>query len=143
MAYEEWTHEMQNVLEALNEGDGSLLVQFFLNQTDLHPDLRLRIEDLLQKGSFNWSPASPKIGRPKGGRDIFFCINLFIRKQELLSATPKPRVIDIEYQLAEDCASNVEDIKKYVTRGKKALQNMAEKPDGDWALEWLNPSAKK
>ena len=31
MVDEEWTHEMQNVLEALNEGDGSLLVQFFLN----------------------------------------------------------------------------------------------------------------
>ena len=28
MAYEEWTHEMQNVLEALNEGDGSLLSCF-------------------------------------------------------------------------------------------------------------------
>ena len=31
MVDEEWTHEMQNVLEALNEGDGLLLVQFFLN----------------------------------------------------------------------------------------------------------------
>ena len=139
----EWTREMQNVLEALNKGDGSLLVQFLLHQTDLHPDLRLRVEYLLQMGSFNWSPEFPKIGRPKGGREIFFCINLYIRKQELMSAIPKPRVIDIEYQLAEDCASNVEDIKKYVTRGKKALQDFAEKPDGDWAVEWLNPSAKK
>ena len=48
MANEEWTHEMQNVLEALNKRQGSLLMQFLLNKTDLHPDLRLRIEDLLQ-----------------------------------------------------------------------------------------------
>ena len=143
MANEEWTHEMQNVLEALNKRQGSLLVQFLLNKTDLHPDLRLHIEDLLQKGSFNWSPASPKIGRPKGGWDIWACIGLYKRKIELLSETPKRRVIDVEQQLADDYASNVEDVKKHVSKGKKELQKLAKKPDGGWARKLLQTSAKK
>ena len=143
MADEEWTHEMQDVLEALNEDDGSLLVQFLMNEEDLHPDLRLHIEHLLQSGSFNWTPSSPKIGRPKGGWDIWACIGLFKRKAELLVETPKRRVIDVEQQLADDYASNVEDVKKHVSKGKKELQKLAEKPDGSWARELLQTSAKK
>ena len=143
MTDEEWTHEMQNVLEALNKRQGSLLVQFLLNKTDLHPNLRLRVEDMLQKGSFNWSPASPKVGRPQGGWEIWACIGLFLRKAELLAETPKRRVIDVEQQLADDYASNVEDVKKHVSKGKKELQKLAEKPDGIWARELLQASAKK
>lgn len=143
MAYEEWTHEMQNVLEALNEGDGSLLVRFLMDGEHLHLDLRLHIEHLLQNGSFHWTPSSPKIGRPRGGWDIWACIGLYKRKTELLAETPKRRVIDVEQQLADDYASNVEDIKKHVRKGKKELQKIAEKPDGGWARELLQMPAKK
>ena len=143
MVDEEWTHEMQNALEALNEGDGSLLVQFLMHGKHLHSDLKLHIEHLLQNGSFRWTPSSPKIGRPRGGWDLWACIGLYTRKMELLSETPKRRVIDVEQQLVEDYASNVEDIKKHVRQGKKELQKIAEKPEGGWALEWLNPSTKK
>ena len=143
MADEEWTHEMQNVLEALNEGDGSLLVQFLMHGEHLHSDLRLHIEHLLQNGSFHWTPSSPKIGRPKGGWDIWACIGLYKRKIELLSETPERRVIDVEQQLADDYASNVEDVKKHVSKGKKELQKLAKKPDGGWARKLLQTSAKK
>ena len=143
MADEEWTHEMQNVLEALNEGDGSLLVRFLMDGKHLHSDLRLHIEHLLQNGSFHWTPSWPKIGRPKSGWDIWACIGLYKRKIELLSETPKRRVIDVEQQLADDYASNVEDVKKHVSKGKKELQKLAEKSDGSWARELLEIAAKK
>ena len=61
----------------------------------------------------------------------------------MLVEKPKRRVVDVEQQLADDYASNVEDVKKHVRVGKKELQKIAEKPDGGWARELLKAPIKK
>ena len=139
---DDWTHEHQNIFEDLKKGDASRLVVFMLEGGNIHPDLKLHIRHLLSEGNFLWKPSFPKIGRPQGGWDDWACIGLYREKKMRLTANPKIRVIDIEHDLANEYASNVEDVKRHIRKGKKVLEGLAEQPEMGWAMELLAPIPK-
>jgi len=139
---DDWTHEHQNIFEDLKKGDASSLVVYMLEGGNIHPDLELHIRHLLSEGNFLWKSSSPKIGRPQGGWDEWRCINLYAEKKMMLTANPRMRVTDIEHDLAEKHASNVEDVKRHIRKGKKVLQGLAEYPEMGWARELLAPIPK-
>ena len=138
----EWTHEHQNIFEDLKKGDASSLVVYMLGGGNIHPDLELHIHHRLNEGNFLWKSSSPKIGRPQGGWGEWRCINLYAEKKMMLTVNPKMRVTDIEHELAEKHASNVEDVKRHIRKGKKILQGLAEQPEMEWAKDMLAPILK-
>ena len=139
---DDWTHEHQNIFEDLEKGGASSLVVYMLEGGNIHPDLKLHIRHLLSEDNFLWNSSSPKIGRPQGGWDEWACVSLYRQKKMRLTVNPKMRVTDIEHDLANEYASNVEDIKRHIRKGKKVLQGLAEYPEMGWAREWLAPPPK-
>ena len=121
---EHWTHEMQNIMDELKSGEASLLVQTMLNGESLHPLMREHVMGLIKSGGFYWQPLHPKVGRPKGRWTDWACVGLYFRKKQLRKEQPKKRVIDIEQDLAAEYASNIEDVKRHIRRGKKVLRDL-------------------
>lgn len=138
MAKIEWTHEQLNAFESLENGEVNELIRLLLNDGILNKALRDRLSKQLSEGDFVWNPRKAKIGRPRSKKwDIWACVGLARRKSELIEQCPNLRVIDIEYQMADEYALNIDDLRKYVREGKKNLSYMAGKPEMEWAKNIL------
>ena len=134
----EWTHEQLNAFESLEKGEVNELIKLLLSDGALNEALRYRLSKKLSEGDFLWKPRKAKIGRPPSKKwDDIACIRLAMRKSELLEQYPNLRVIDIEYQMVDEYAVNVDDLRKYITKGKKALSYIADKPEMEWAKNIL------
>ena len=127
---ESWTHETQDVFEALEKREASPLISFLLSNKDIHPDLKLHVEHLLNTGSFAWKAHAPKLGRPFGAWGIWSCIGLYQHKKQMQREAPKKLVVDIEQALSDTYGLNVEDIKKYIRNGKQATEKINKKSNG-------------
>ena len=104
----------------------------------LNEALRNRLSKQLSEGNFVWHPKKAKIGRPTSKKwDDWAYIGLARRKSELIEQKPNLRIIDIEYQMADEYALNVDDLRTYVREGKKILSCMADKPKMEWAKNIL------
>lgn len=140
---DEWTHEQLDALDALKNGDASPLVALLINGDLLCSDFKDLIQQRLDRGEFISRENKAKIGRPVSNRlNEWFCINVFIKKQELRKAEPHRRVIEIEQQLAEAHALNVDDLRKAITRGKQFLEYFEKNYEMPWAREMLNLNKK-
>ena len=134
----EWTHEQLNAFESLEKGEVNELIKLLLSDGLLNEALRNRLSKQLSEGNFVWHPKKAKIGRPTNKKwDDWAYIGLARRKSELIEQQPNLRVIDIEYQMANEYALNVDDLRKYITEGKKILSYMADKPEMEWARNIL------
>ena len=134
----EWTHEQLDAFEALAKGNVNELVKLLLNDGVLNEALKNRLSQQLSDGDFTWKPFRVMTGRPKSNKwDTWACIGLARRKSELIEQNSNLRVLDIEYQMADEYALNVDDVRKYVREGKKKLSYMADKPEMEWAKHIL------
>jgi hypothetical protein len=134
----EWTHEQLNAFESLEKGEVNELIKLLLSDGVLNEALRNRLSKQLSEGNFAWHPKKAKIGRPKSKKwDDWAYIGLARRKSELIEQKPNLRIIDIEYQMADEYALNVDDLRTYVREGKKILSYMADKPEMEWAKNIL------
>jgi hypothetical protein len=140
---DEWTHEQLDALDALKNGDASPLVALLINGDLLCSDFKDIIQQRLDKGEFIWREDKPKVGRPVSNRlNELFCINVFIKKQKLRKAEPHRRVVEIEQQLAETHALNVDDLRRAITRGKQCLEYFEKNHEMPWSREMLNLNKK-
>ena len=134
----EWTHEQLNAFESLEKGEVNELIKLLLSDGVLNEALINRLSKQLSEGNFVWHPKKAKIGRPTSKKwDDWAYIGLARRKSELIEQQPNLRIIDIEYQMAEEYAMSVDDLRKYITKGKKTLSYFADKPEMEWAKNIL------
>ena len=97
-------------------------------------DLLAVIERYLEDGEFSWNPLYPKVGRRHSNKwDEWTCIGLYRAKKEFLEKYPDKRVIDIEGMMEQSYATNIDDLRKNINRGKNILKSLAERDGMEWA----------
>ena len=129
-----WTHEQLNVLDALKIGQADVLIRFLLEGGIPNSDFLAIIEKYLEDGKFSWKSSTPKVGRPQSNKwDEWTCIGLYRAKKELLEKHPDKRVLDIEGMMEKSYATNIDDLRKNINRGKNILKSLAEKDGMEWA----------
>ena len=134
MVETKWTHEQLNVLDALKIGQADKLIRFLLEGGVPNNDFLAVIEKYLEDGDFYWKSSNPKVGRPHSDRwDKWTCIGLYRAKKELLEKYPDKRVIDIEGMMEQSYATNIDDLRKNINRGKNILKSLAERDGMEWA----------
>ena len=117
-----WIHEQLNVLDALKIGQADELIKFLLEGGVPNNDLLAVIERYLEDGEFSWNPLYPKVGRRHSNKwDEWTCIGLYRAKKEFLEKYPDKRVIDIEGMMEQSYATNIDDLRKNINRGKNIL----------------------
>ena len=129
-----WIHEQLNVLDALKIGQADELIKFLLEGGVPNNDLLALIERYLEDGEFSWNPLYPKVGRRHSNKwDEWTCIGLYRAKKEFLEKYPDKRVIDIEGMMEQSYATNIDDLRKNINRGKNILKSLAERDGMEWA----------
>ena len=129
-----WTHEQLNVLDALKIGQADKLIRFLLAGGVPKNELLAVIERYLEDGEFSWNPLYPKVGRRHSNKwDEWTCIGLYRAKKEFLEKYPDKRVIDIEGMMEQSYATNIDDLRKNINRGKNILKSLAERDGMEWA----------
>ena len=129
-----WTHEQLNVLDALKIGQADELIRFLLEGGIPNNDLLAIIEKYLEDGEFSWKSHIPKVGRPQSNKwDEWTCIGLYRAKKELLEKHPDKRILDIEGMMEKSYATNIDDLRKNINRGKNILKSLAERDGMEWA----------
>ncbi len=92
------------------------------------------IEKYLEDGEFSWKSDNPKVGRPHSNKwDEWTCIGLYRAKKEFLEKYPDKRVLDIEGMMEKIYATNIDDLRKNIKRGKNILKSLAKKDGMEWA----------
>lgn len=137
---DDWSHEQQDVLEALNQGDSGPLVEYMLNGGKIPEMLREAVEHKLKSGSFLWKPTIVKVGRPS--EDIWSSIG-FLREKKVMQRLGTKSATDIEYELAEKYGLSHDSLVKKLKEATAELKCYASREGGDWATKLLNLNKEK
>jgi len=136
---DEWSHEQQTVLEALNAGDASPLISYLLTGRRVSATLREAAEARLKEGFFSWKAQVGRVGRPAD--DVWQSIG-FLREKKDMQRSGKLKATDIEYLLAEKHGMSHDNLVKKLKQATSFLKHCASQENGGWASMILNKKRK-